>query len=218
MKAEAVFFDLDGTLIDTAPDFHTVINAMLVEAGRAPLPYAAVRAQVSNGARAVVQTAFGEAPGDSGFDARLNAFLDRYVAHLTVGTQLFPGMAALLDQLDARGVPWGIVTNKPARFTEPLLAGLGLAARVGPVLCPDHVQARKPDPEGLLKAAAAVGVAPAQCVYVGDHERDIAAGRNAGMTTVAVLFGYLDADEDPYRWRADYYVADAGELGRLLLG
>ncbi|PKM22265.1 MAG: phosphoglycolate phosphatase [Gammaproteobacteria bacterium HGW-Gammaproteobacteria-14] len=214
--ADAVFFDLDGTLIDTAPDFHTVLNAMLAENGRPALPYNKVRSQVSNGARAVIHAGFGGKPGETDFDARLNEFLDRYVEHLTVGSQLFPGMATVLDRLDAQRIPWGIVTNKPARFTLPLLQGLQLSDRVGPVICPDHVVERKPHPEGLLKAAAMIDVPADRCVYVGDHDRDIAAGRNAGMTTIGVLFGYLDDGEDPLQWGADLYAADSSELLSLL--
>ena len=214
--ADAVFFDLDGTLVDTAPDFHAVLNAMLAEAGKPTLPYGKVRAQVSNGARAVVQTGFGGAPGEERFDAVLAEFLDRYVGHLTVGSQLFAGMDEVLNKLDARRIPWGIVTNKPARFTTPLLAGLKLADRVGPAICPDHVAERKPHPEGLLKAAAMIGADPTRCVYVGDHDRDIAAGRNAGMKTIGVLFGYLDEGEDPKDWQADMYAEDAAELIQLL--
>lgn len=214
--ADAVFFDLDGTLVDTAPDFHTVLNSMLAEAGKPILPYEKVRTQVSNGARAVVQAGFGLAPGEENFDAVLAEFLDRYVGHLTVGSQLFAGMDEVLDKLEALGIPWGIVTNKPERFTTPLLAGLKLADRVGPVICPDHVAERKPHPEGLLKAAAMVGADPQRCVYVGDHDRDIAAGRNAGMKTIGVLFGYIDEGEDPKNWQADMYAADAAELAQLL--
>ena len=214
---QAVFFDLDGTLVDTAPDFHTVLNAMLAEAGRPPLPYATVRAQVSNGARAVVRCGFGGEPGEADFDARLEQFLDRYVQHLTVGSTLFDGMEAVLAALEARSVPWGIVTNKPARFTEPLLAGLGLSTRVGPVICPDHVRERKPHPEGLLKAADMLGVAPAACIYVGDHDRDIAAGRRAGMRTIGVLFGYIEEGDDPRRWGADHYAETPAALLPLLV-
>lgn len=211
-KTEAVFFDLDGTLVDTAPDFHTVLNATLKEAGREPLHFARVREQVSNGARAMIRLGFGLEPGDEGFDYWLEHFLNRYSQQLTVGSTLFPGMAEVLDALDTFRIPWGVVTNKPFRFSEPLMAGLGLAHRCGPVICPDHVANRKPDPEGLLLAARQLGVDPTQCIYVGDHDRDIAAGRNAGMTTVAVLFGYIDAHEDPADWRADHYIERADQL------
>lgn len=209
---EAVFFDLDGTLVDTARDFHTVLNATLAAAGREPLHFARVREQVSNGARAMIRLGFGLEPGDEGFDYWLEQFLDRYAEQLTVHSTLFPGMAEVLDALDTLGVPWGVVTNKPFRFSEPLMAGLGLAHRMGPLICPDHVARRKPDPEGLLLAARQAGVNPARCIYVGDHDRDIAAGRQAGMTTVAVLFGYIEADDDPYAWRADHYIERAEQL------
>lgn len=215
-KTEAVFFDLDGTLVDTAPDFYAVLNATLEQAGREPLTFAAVRAQVSNGARAMIGLGFGLQPGDDGFQYWLDQFLDRYQNHLAVSSVLFPGMDQVLDRLDALGIPWGVVTNKPVRFSEPVLAGLGLAHRVGPVICPDHVTHRKPHPEGLLLACREVGATPGHCLYVGDHDRDIAAGRNAGMTTVAVLFGYIDADEDPAAWRADHYIERAEQLLPLL--
>lgn len=214
-QPQAVFFDLDGTLIDTAPDFYTVLNATLQEAGRDLVSYNAVREQVSNGARAMIGLGFGLQPGDDGFDLWLNRFLDRYEQHLAVDTVLFPGMAEVLERLEQAAIPWGIVTNKPSRFTLPLLEGLGLQSRVGPVICPDHVARRKPDPEGLLMAARATGSDATRCMYVGDHERDIAAGRNAGMTTIGVLFGYIDADENPADWQADFYVEHADELNAL---
>lgn len=214
-QPQAVFFDLDGTLIDTAPDFYTVLNATLQDAGRDLVSYNAVREQVSNGARAMIGLGFGLQPGDDGFDLWLNRFLDRYEQHLAVDTVLFPGMADVLERLEQAAIPWGIVTNKPSRFTLPLLDGLGLQSRVGPVICPDHVTRRKPDPEGLLMAARATGSDATRCMYVGDHERDIAAGRNAGMTTIGVLFGYIDADENPADWQADFYVEHADELNAL---
>ncbi|MBZ2188168.1 HAD-IA family hydrolase [Alcanivorax sp. JB21] len=214
--AQAVFFDLDGTLVDTAPDFHVVLNQVLAEAGRPAQSLAAVRTQVSNGARALVTLGFGLVPEDAAFPDTLDTLLNAYAARLDVDTCLFPGMAEVLARLDADGTPWGVVTNKPARFTAPVLRGLGLSERVGPVICPDDVVLRKPDPEGLLKAAAMVGVDPARCLYVGDHLRDIEAGRNAGMTTVAALFGYLDPNEDPRAWHADYYIDAADALLPLL--
>lgn len=213
---DAVFFDLDGTLIDTAPDFYTVINATLKQAGRAPVSFDAVREQVSNGARAMVSLGFGLQPGDEDFDYWLSAFLDGYQQHLAVDTVLFSGMDTVLDRLDQAGIPWGIVTNKPSRFTFPVLEGLNLAQRVGPVICPDHVTQRKPNPEGLLMAAQQTHCDASRCIYVGDHDRDIAAGRNAGMTTIAVLFGYIDAQENPADWNADHYVENAAALLPLL--
>ena len=211
-----VLFDLDGTLVDTAPDFHVVLNQILANASRPPVTYEQVRSQVSNGARALVTLGFGMTPDDNGFDQWLTVLLDSYEQRLAVDTCLFPGMEQVLDWLDARALPWGVVTNKPERFTLPVLAGLGLLERVGPVICPDHVRARKPDPEGLLMACAQVGAPARTSVYVGDHERDIEAGRRAGMLTIGALFGYLNEGEDPQAWRADHYISRAEELLPLL--
>ncbi|MBQ25062.1 HAD-IA family hydrolase [Alcanivorax sp.] len=215
-KLEAVYFDLDGTLIDTAPDFYTVLNALLKKHGRPEVTYSAVRANVSNGARALTELGFGVGPGDASFAPLLDELLNAYEQHLAVDTVLFPGLAEVLDWLDTQQLPWGIVTNKPARFTGPVLEGLDLHQRVGPVICPDHVKQRKPDPEGLLIAARDDNVSPANCLYVGDHLRDIQAGQNAGMETAVAAFGYIDADDDPRDWQADYYLEQGSELLPLL--
>lgn len=216
LAQRCVMFDLDGTLVDTAPDFHVVLNNVLADAGRKAVSYDAVRAQVSNGARALVRLGFGLDVGDNDFDRWLNVLLDAYAQRLDVDTCLFPGMDAVLDRLDANGIPWGVVTNKPERFTVPVMEGLGLRQRASAIICPDHVRERKPDPEGLLMACRQSEADPSTSIYVGDHLRDIEAGRNAGMTTVAALFGYIDADEDPRDWRADHYIAHASELLPLL--
>ncbi len=215
-KLEAVYFDLDGTLIDTAPDFYTVLNTLLKQHGRPEVSYSAVRANVSNGARALTELGFGVGPEDAEFPPLLEQLLDAYEQHLAVDTCLFLGMAETLDWLEANGLPWGIVTNKPSRFTGPVLAGLGLAQRVGAVICPDHVKQRKPDPEGLLMAAGRDGVDPGNCLYVGDHLRDIQAAQNAGMATAVAAFGYIDADDDPHGWQADYYLEQGSDLLPLL--
>lgn len=215
-KLEAVYFDLDGTLIDTAPDFYTVLNTLLKKHGRPEVTYSAVRANVSNGARALTELGFGVGPDDDSFAPLLDELLNAYEQHLAVDTVLFPGLADVLDWLDAQQLPWGIVTNKPARFTGPVLEGLNLHQRVGPVICPDHVKQRKPDPEGLLIAARDDSVSPANCLYVGDHLRDIQAGQNAGMETAVAAFGYIDADDDPRGWQADYYLEQGRDLLPLL--
>ena len=211
-----VLFDLDGTLVDTAPDFHVVLNRILADAARPPVTYEQVRSQVSNGARALVTLGFGVTPEDSGFDEWLTVLLDSYEQRLAVDTCLFPGMAQVLEWLEQQALPWGVVTNKPERFTLPVLEGLGLLDRVGPVICPDHVQQRKPDPEGLLLACRQAGAPAEGSVYVGDHARDIEAGRRAGMLTVGALFGYLDEGEDPRAWQAQHYISRAEELLPLL--
>ena len=215
-KLEAVYFDLDGTLIDTAPDFYTVLNTLLKQHGRPEVSYSAVRANVSNGARALTELGFGAGPEDTEFPPLLDELLNAYEQHLAVDTCLFPGMAETLDWLEANGLPWGIVTNKPSRFTGPVLAGLHLDQRVSAAICPDHVKQRKPDPEGLLMAARQDGVTPAHCLYVGDHLRDIQAGQNAGMATAVAAFGYIDADDDPHDWQADYYLEQGSDLLPLL--
>ncbi|MDX1804871.1 MAG: HAD-IA family hydrolase [Alcanivorax sp.] len=215
-KLEAVYFDLDGTLIDTAPDFFTVLNRLLEKHGRPTVSYSAVRANVSNGARALTELGFGVGPDDPSFAALLDELLAAYQGHLAVDTVLFPGMAEALDWLDHQGLPWGIVTNKPVRFTLPVLEGLKLHQRVGAVICPDHVKQRKPDPEGLLMAADRDRVSPARCLYVGDHLRDIQAGQNAGMATAVATFGYIDADDDPHGWQADYLLEHGEALLPLL--
>ncbi|MCU5786385.1 HAD-IA family hydrolase [Alloalcanivorax marinus] len=213
---EAVFFDLDGTLVDTAPDFYVVLNQVLEANGRATVSYAAVRATVSNGARALTELGFGLAPGEPGFDDYLDQLLAAYGRRLDVDTVLFAGMAESLDWLDHQGIPWGVVTNKPERFTRPVLAGLGLLDRSVAVICPDQVRERKPDPEGLLMAAAAAGANPTHCLYVGDHLRDIQAGINAKMRTATAAFGYVDPDDNPRAWAADYYLERGEDLAPLL--
>jgi len=213
---DAVFFDLDGTLLDTAPDFHVVLNELLEERGRPTLEIAQVRTQVSNGARALVTLAFQVKPGEQSFDYWLERLLERYAQRLDVDTRLFPGMEKVLDFLVASHIPWGVVTNKSERFARPILEGLGLAETLGPLVCPEHVKARKPDPEGLLLASQQAGARPRHSIYVGDHARDIQAGRNACMQTIAACYGYLDKEEDPAAWNADYYIDEAAMLLPLL--
>ncbi|MFP5441746.1 MAG: phosphoglycolate phosphatase [Gammaproteobacteria bacterium] len=216
-KWDAVLFDLDGTLLDTAPDFIVVLNAMRTDRGRAPLPTEDIRAVVSNGARALVALGFPEQAGDAAAIEALNVELrDRYAQHLAVHTRLFPGLDELLLALEARGVPWGIVTNKPSIYTLPLLDALQLSARCASVVCPDQVTHTKPHPEPMYKACAEMKVDAARCVYVGDHERDIAAGRNAGMATVVAGWGYIGEHERPQDWHPDFIADSVRELRQLL--
>ena len=197
---DALLLDLDGTLLDTAPDMGGALNRLRAEHGREPLPAETIRPVVSHGAMRLVALGFPEASGDEFERLRLR-FLDIYSAHLAVDTRLFPGFEELLAELEVRGVPWGVVTNKPAWLTDPLLATLGLAGRAACAVSGDTVAERKPHPLPLLHAAGLVGVPPARCVYVGDAERDIQAGRAAGMTTVVAAYGYLSAEDDPLRWQ-----------------
>lgn len=213
----AVLFDLDGTLADTAPEFERVINRMCSARGMPPVG-ASFRTTVSGGARSMVLDTFGSEPPADQYDALRAEFLDLYEQTLGEQTELFPGMTALLAALRAAAIPWGVVTNKPARFTGPLLERLGIAADCASVVCPEQVQATKPDPEGLLLACREIGCDPARTVYVGDHGRDIEAGRNAGMYTVAVRYGYIPLGERAEDWRADAIVDGVPEMHELLIG
>lgn len=217
-KAQAILFDLDGTLIDTAPDFIGVLNRQLQAHGRAPLPPEKIRASVSQGAKAVVALGFADRMNidSEEFEALRQEFLQNYLKHIADETVLFAGMDALLTTLEARGTPWGIVTNKHSMFTTPLLRALNLDARCKVTICPDMVTHTKPHPEPMLKAAHSLNVRPEACVYVGDHRRDIEAGRNAGMTTVAVSYGYVLEGDAAADWNADYLVDSVAELSALL--
>lgn len=200
---QAVFFDLDGTLVDTAHDFERAINGLLRTEGKPALPYAAIRNQVSNGGRALTTLAFGLTEQEPDFDARLAQLLDAYEAAISDQSQLFDGMDKVLDELRRQQIPWGVVTNKPARFTTPLMNTLRLDDACA-IICPDHVKQRKPDPEGLKLAASLARVQTSHCLYVGDHRRDIEAGKNARMHTAAALYGYIAPDDNPAGWQADF--------------
>lgn len=217
-KFDAVLFDLDGTLIDTAPDFIAVLNRQRLAHGREPLPAEKIRAVVSQGARAVVALGFGDRfeVDSAEFEALRQEFLQTYLKHIADESRLFPGMDELLAGLEERGIPWGIVTNKHSMFTMPLLQALQLDKRCEVAICPDMVNQTKPHPEPMLKAADSLGIAPQACVYVGDHRRDIEAGRNADMFTVAVRYGYVLEGETADEWGADLTVDSVFELSRFL--
>lgn len=216
VKPSTVLFDLDGTLLDTAPDFITCLNVQRQRAGLEPLPADVIRRSVSNGARAMVKLGFDLEPDDDGY-ARIHAeFLDQYLSHLAVDTCLFPGMDEVLHWLEQQEIPWGIVTNKPSRYTLPLLEQMNLARRCSVVVCPDDVTHRKPHPEALLLAGDRLGVDIARGVYVGDHIRDIQAGREAGMLTVAARYGYIETPGELAEWQADIVIDDGHALLDLL--
>lgn len=212
----AVLFDLDGTLLDTAPDFVRCLNQLRAELSMEPLPEALLRRSVSNGARAMIQAGFNLEPEHPDYAGRHNAFLDLYEAEIARETRLFPAMDEVLHWLEVNQIPWGIVTNKPARFTTPLLAALALDHRCGVVVCPDHVTHRKPHPESMFLACRSLGADPDASFYVGDHLRDIEAGRHAGMTTIAARYGYIESPEEVVSWQADHVVDSAAELAELL--
>jgi N-acetyl-D-muramate 6-phosphate phosphatase len=195
----AILFDLDGTLLDTAPDMTGALNALLIEQGRDELPFAAMRAYVSHGSHGLVRLAFGD-DDPVRFENLRQRFLALYAARLCEGTRLFDGMPELLDAIESADCVWGIVTNKPGWLTDPLLKTLGLDARAGCVVSGDTYPERKPHPMPLLRAAAALQVAPEQCLYIGDAERDVVAATRAGMPVVVARYGYIGAHDDLTTW------------------
>lgn len=215
-KPAAVLFDLDGTLIDTAPDFHAVINQLLSENQRQPVSYDFLRRYVSNGARAMVCAAFDISEHSPGFSELHQRMLDLYLQHLNVDTRPFPGITALLSWFGELNIPWGVVTNKPELYTTPVMQGLNLQPAASSIICPDHVTDKKPHPESLHLACQQIGVNADQCIYIGDHQRDIEAGRRAGMRTIAVSYGYIDEGEDINRWQSDHLVHHACEIQPLI--
>ena len=213
-----VLFDLDGTLIDSAPDLAGAANRLRADHGLEPLPLETLRPMVGSGARGMVGVAFGVAPGDARFESLRDAFLSHYEAGLLERTQPFEGVAEMLSALEAAGIAWGIVTNKAARFTVPIVAGLGLAQRAGVVVCGDTTPHSKPHPEPLLHAARALALAPERVVYVGDDLRDAQAARAAGMPMLAATWGYLGLGEPVHDWGADALVDAPSHLLEWLRG
>ena len=211
-RAPVLLFDLDGTLIDSAPDLAGAANDLRARHGLAPLPHDALRPMVGSGARGMVGVAFGVTPDDLRFAELRDAFLARYAERLLDQTQVFAAMAPVLDALDAAGLRWGIVTNKAMRFTAPLVDGLGLSARAAVVIAGDSTPHAKPHPAPLLEAARRMGVAAAGCVYIGDDHRDVVAGRAAGMATLAAAWGYLGQGEPVQAWGADGVLSSPADL------
>lgn len=212
----AVLFDLDGTLIDSAPDLAGAANDMRVARALAPYPLAHFRPMVGSGARGMVGRAFDVAPPAPEFVPLRDEFLQRYEARMTQDTRVFHEVLPLLDALAAQALPWGIVTNKATRFSEPLVQSLGLLARAATLVCGDTTPHAKPHPEPLLEAARRMRVEPDACVYVGDDLRDVQAGKAAGMTTIAVAWGYLGLGESIDAWGADHIVQTPQQLLQLL--
>jgi N-acetyl-D-muramate 6-phosphate phosphatase len=212
LTVEAVLFDLDGTLVDTAPDLAFCLNETLRLHGRPTLPFAQIRSTVSHGTSAMLQLGFGLNSGDEGFAELRELLLAIYRENLCQHSRLFPGMGPLLTILEERGLPWGIVTNKPANLTEPLVALLELDQRAACVVSGDTLPYCKPHPAPILHACALAGVAPGNCLYLGDALRDIHAGRAAGTLTLAARYGYLSEDEQPERWCADGIIDSPLEL------
>ncbi|WP_339079477.1 N-acetylmuramic acid 6-phosphate phosphatase MupP [Pseudomonas sp. TMP9] len=216
MRLRAVLFDMDGTLLDSAPDFIAICQAMRAERGLPVIADKLIRDQVSGGARSMVAANFAMDTDAEGFEGLRLEFLERYQSHCAVLTRPFDGMHELLDEIEQAKLLWGVATNKPVRFAEPIMQQLGLAQRSSVLVCPDHVSRSKPDPEMILLACAKMGVEPAATLFVGDDERDIEAGRAAGCKTAAVTYGYIHPQDNPRNWGADAVVDHPLELRRVL--
>lgn len=208
----AMLFDLDGTLVDSAPDLAAAGNAVRRTRGLPDLPAALYRPHTSAGARGMLRIAMDVSPDDGNYEALKHEFLTAYEQCLTRHTACFPGMAGLLERLEAQDIAWGIVTNKVTRYTLPIVTHLGLATRAGAVVCGDTTPHAKPHPAPLLEAARRIGIAPERCLYVGDDLRDVQAGRAAGMQTVAVRWGYLGDTLPIEQWGADAIIDAPDEL------
>jgi phosphoglycolate phosphatase len=212
----AVLFDLDGTLLDTAPDLARAVNRQRRERGLHPVALERLRPAVSQGARGMLRVAFDLLPGHDNYEPMREEFLAYYLADLCVDTRLFPGMETVLRTLEARGLAWGIVTNKLHRFTQPLLEQMQLHERAACIVSGDTTARPKPHPDPLLEAARRIDVAPSRCLYIGDDERDVLAANAAGMTAVVALWGYLGEENPPDAWGANHLKSDPEELLGLL--
>lgn len=211
-RIQSILFDLDGTLLDTAPDLALALNATLQANGRTALPLEQIRPMVSHGGGALIQLGFQLEPQHPQFEPLRAQLLAHYQAHIADQTRLFPGMEEVLNHIEARGLNWGVVTNKPGWLTEPLLEALQLDRRAAGVVSGDTLEQRKPDPAPLLHACRLIGSEPGQCLYVGDAERDIEAGYNAGMTTLVALFGYLTQYDRPEDWGASALIQQPADI------
>lgn len=216
MKPQAILFDLDGTLADTAPDLGRALNLQRERHGLPPLPDVTIRPYASHGSRGLLGVGFGLVPEDAAFAAMRDEYLALYDEVFCERPALFGGMAEVLATIEGKGLPWGVVTNKPRRFTVPLMAALGLKGRAASIVSGDDCERPKPHPDTLLLASRQAEVDPASCWYVGDAERDIIAGRAAGMHTLVATYGYLSEEDRPETWQAQGMIATPLALLDLL--
>ncbi|CAH1903493.1 Phosphoglycolate phosphatase [Candidatus Nitrotoga sp. HW29] len=198
----AVLFDLDGTFADTAPDLGAALNHLLSIHGKPPLPLEAIRPQASHGSAGLLKLGFNIEPDAPDFAELRSVFLDYYASHICVHTNLFPGMAELIETLEQHGLPWGIVTNKPHRFTLPLMQALGYAQRAACLISGDTCARAKPFPDPLLKASELLKIAPQHCLYLGDDKRDAEAAQAAGMRCIIARYGYISSPKELPSWPA----------------
>jgi len=213
---DLILFDLDGTLLDTAPDLGLALNMQRERHGLQALPQSEIRPYASHGSKGLLALGFDITPDDASFDAMRIEYLALYDEVFKRAPVLFEGMEQLLATIEARNLGWGVVTNKPRRFTEPLLQAIGLYDRAVCVVCCDDAERAKPYPDTLFLACDQARILPSSAIYIGDAERDIQAGRAAGMPTVVALYGYIDAADRPREWGADYLVEHVGELLELI--
>lgn len=217
MTIQAVLFDLDGTLLDSALDFIAILQHMRAEHGLPAMDEQLIRQRVSAGAAAMVSLALATGPEQPGFDALKEDFLQRYRQQYCTHSRLFAGLPELLKQLEHRQIAWGIATNKPEQFTHPIVRTLQLEQRAAAVVCPEHVKHPKPAPDMLLLACEQLGLSPQQAIYLGDDRRDIEAANAASMPSIAVGYGYHGPEENPQDWGATHYVKDSIQLADTLL-
>jgi 2-phosphoglycolate phosphatase len=213
---DAVLFDLDGTLIDSAPDLGAAADKMRTDRGLESLPLSLYRPLAGAGARGMLSVAFGLKPGDAGFDEMKEEFFTNYEVRLVESTYVFEGVTELIARICQGGLKWGVVTNKSARFTVPLTRAMPLFTTAHTIISGDTMPHAKPHPAPLLEAARQLELLPGRCIYVGDDERDIVAGRAAGMPTVAAAYGYLGAVSDTANWNADFTITAPSDLLKLL--
>lgn len=211
-----ILFDLDGTLADTAPDLGYALNLQLHRHGKAPLSDAVIRPFASHGSRGLIGLGFGITPNDANFLALRDEYLALYDTVFTRSPVLLAGIAELLQAIENKGLKWGIVTNKPRRFTQRLIESMDLHKRAACVVSGDDAPQPKPSPATLRLASEQIGVKSEQCLYVGDAERDVQAGKAAGMKTVVALFGYIDVTDKPHEWGADALIETPNELLDLI--
>lgn len=214
---KAVIFDLDGTLVDTAQEFVVVVQTLRAEHGLGKIDEALIRSNVSNGARALVTLALDITEEDAVFEEKRLRLLEIYSTVLGDSAKPYPGIEDLLQQLADRGIRWGISTNKPKAYAEPLLERLAIKPDPGSVVCPDDVTHRKPHPEPLYLNCKQLECAPHEAIYIGDHIRDIEAGRRAGIYTIAAAYGYIEAHDDAANWNADATVLHSTQLAALII-
>jgi 2-phosphoglycolate phosphatase len=215
-EVHAVLFDLDGTLVDSAPELGAAADQMRTDRGLPSLPQALYRPMAGAGARGMLGVAFGITPEAPEFEVLREEFYVNYETRMLAGTPVFAGVPELVDALRSKGLAWGVVTNKAARFTDPLTRALPLFASAGAIVSGDTTPFSKPHPEPLLEAARRLGIAPEQCIYVGDDQRDIVAGRAAGMRTIAATYGYMGDQADATQWNAHAAIASPLELLQVL--